>query len=257
MTFAPRTWLAAGLLIATASGDVFAQARESRTVDQSASVLREISAVPDRGIPAALLEKAQGFALFPGMVKAGFVVGGRFGRGVVVVRDASTGAWSNPLFVMLAGGSVGWQIGAQATDLVLVFRTRRSVEGFLNGRGKFTLGADASVAAGPVGRQVGAGTDVRLESEILTYSRTRGLFAGASLEGASLKLTPVATAAYYGRAYSPSEVLTRPDIATPGSAIRLKTVLSQLTGAPLVVPAPKGESPPNGGPAPPPENPAG
>lgn len=230
---------------ATARGQV----REAAAVEHSAVILHEVTVIPDRGIPESLLKSAQGFAIVPGLIKAGFIVGGRFGRGIVVVRDASTGLWSNPVFITLAGGSVGWQVGAQATDLVLVFRTRRSIDGFLQNRGKFTLGADASVAAGPVGRQASAGTDIRLESEILSYSRNRGLFAGVSLEGAVLKLDVPACTSYYGQVVLPFEVLTRHDLPAPASAVRLKTMLSQLTGAPLEVPA----APPSG---PPPAVPA-
>lgn len=229
---------------ATARGQV----REAAAVEHSAVILHEVTVIPERGIPDSLLKSAQGFAIVPGLIKAGFIVGGRFGRGIVVVRDASTGLWSNPVFITLAGGSVGWQAGAQATDLVLVFRTRRSIDGFLQNRGKFTLGADASIAAGPVGRQASAGTDVRLESEILSYSRNRGLFAGVSLEGAALKLDAAACTAYYGRVVLPFEVLTRHDLPAPASAVRLRSMLSQLTGAPLEVPSAPPEGPPSAAP---------
>ena len=120
--------------------------------------------------------------IVPRVIKAGLVVGGRFGRGVVLVRNGK-GCWSNPAFVTLTGGSVGWQIGVQSTDLVLVFKNRKTADRLLHGKDKLTLGADAAVAAGPLGRQAEAGTDARLHAEIYSYSRSRGLFAGISLKG--------------------------------------------------------------------------
>ena len=229
-----------GLLavLVVSAPSAWAQVRETVVVNDSTAVFDELASIPEQGIPKGLLQDAQGFAIVPGLIKAGFLVGGRYGRGVVVVRDQTTGCWSNPIFVTVAGGSFGFQAGAQATDLVLVFRNRRSVDGFLKGRGKFTLGADASVAAGPVGRQAEAGTDIRLESEILSYSRSRGLFAGISLEGAALSHDSRANIAYYGQFLSPFEVLARLDLPAPASAVRLKNILSQLTGAPLSVPTP-------------------
>ena len=132
-------------------------------------------AIPGRQIPETLLAEAQGIAIVPNVIKVGFVAGIRWGHGVVMVRDAE-GEWSLPQFVTLTGGSVGWQAGVQGTDVVLVFLTKKSVEGLW--RGKFTIGADASVAAGPVGHDAAAATDARLRAEILSYSRSRGLFIG-------------------------------------------------------------------------------
>jgi lipid-binding SYLF domain-containing protein len=233
-----RTWLPLVLatLIAPAA-TARAQYHESTTVDASTAVFNDIASIPERGIPHGLLTDAQGFAIVPGLIKAGFIVGGRYGKGIVVVRDQKTGGWSSPVFVTVTGGSVGFQAGAQATDLILVFRTRRSIDGFLQGRGKFTLGADASIAAGPLGRQAEAGTDVRLESEILSYSRSRGLFAGVSLEGAALSHDLRANVAYYGKLMPANLILSRLDLPAPESATRLKRMLSQLTGAPLILPA--------------------
>ncbi len=211
------------------------QARESLTVDEAGMVFREVATIPEAGIPYALLQQAEGFAIIPRVIKAGFIVGGRFGRGVVVVRGLD-GNWSNPVFVTLAGGGVGFQAGAQATDLILVFTSRRSIDGFLQGRGKFTLGADAAVAAGPIGRQLEAGTDVRLESEILSYSRSRGLFAGVSLEGAALSVDWQANVNYYRQVLTTSEILSRPDLPAPASASRLRSVVTQLSAPVVVVP---------------------
>lgn len=228
--------LALGAITTPARG----QARESFTVDESAVVFQEVATIPEAGIPVALLQDAHGFAIIPSVIRAGFIVGGRFGRGVVVVRDPRTGGWSNPIFITVAGGGVGFQAGASATDLILVFRSRKSVESFLRGRGQFTLGADAGVAAGPVGRQLAAGTDVTLRAEILSYSRSRGLFAGISLEGASLKIDWQANVNYYGEVLPTSVILAQPDLPAPASAARLKAVVTQLTTPVVVVPAEPG-----------------
>jgi lipid-binding SYLF domain-containing protein len=146
----------------------------------AAEILGDLTRTPDKGIPQGLLERAYGIAVFPHVVKAAFVVGGRWGKGLISVRQTS--GWSAPAYVEITGGSFGFQIGGQATDLVLVFTSRKGVDSLLSSKVK--LGADASVAAGPVGRAAEAGTDVKLNSEIYAYSRSKGLFAGISLDGA-------------------------------------------------------------------------
>jgi SH3 domain-containing YSC84-like protein 1 len=163
-------------------------------VDSSTNVLNEIMAIPAQGIPRALLKDAQGIAVLPGMIKGGFVVGVRHGRGIAIVKDDS-GNWRAPSFISITGGSIGWQAGVQATDVVLVFKTRKSVQGLLTG--KFTIGADASAAAGPVGREASAATDATLRAEIYSYSRSRGLFAGAAIDGSMISLDNSLTAGYY------------------------------------------------------------
>lgn len=167
---------------------------EAAIVDSSAQVLREIMTIPGNGIPASLLAKSEGIVIVPGMLKGGFVIGAKHGRGVVVVRDQNTN-WQMPQFVTITGGSIGWQAGIQATDLVLVFMTKKSVQGLLTG--KFTIGADASAAAGPVGREASAATDGRLQAEIYSYSRSRGLFAGLSVDGSKINVDGNANAVYY------------------------------------------------------------
>jgi len=169
---------------------------ETKDVQDSANVLSTIMKIPEKGIPPALLRDAQAIVIVPDVIKGAFIVGGRHGTGVLLVRE-SGGHWSDPVFVSLTGGSVGWQVGGTSTDVILVFKNRKGVEGLL--KGKFTLGADASVAAGPVGRSAEAATDIMLKSEILSYSRSRGLFAGVSLEGAALLIDEDATAAYYSK----------------------------------------------------------
>ncbi len=203
-----------------------AQYRETVIVDDSRDVLAEIMAIPASGIPASLLANAQGIVIIPDLVKGGFVVGVRHGRGIVMVRD-ERGFWRPPSFVTLTGGSFGWQIGVQVTDIVLVFKTRSSVQGLL--RGKFTLGADAAAAAGPVGREAAAATDAQLLAEIFTWSRSRGLFAGVSLDGSVLQIDHAANAVFYQGAN-----VTDPNqsIPVPPSAIALMRLVGYYAGTP-------------------------
>ncbi len=173
-----------------------APGEQKEKIDLAGAVLEEIMAIPEKGIPPNLLADAAGIALVPNVIKVGLFLGGRHGTGVLLLRDEQ-GRWSNPAFISLTGGSIGWQIGAQATDVVLVFKNRKSIDGIMEG--KFTIGADAAAAAGPVGRRVEGATDTQLKAEIFSYSRSRGLFAGVSLEGSSLQIDAAANRAYYGR----------------------------------------------------------
>ncbi|MDD4271080.1 MAG: lipid-binding SYLF domain-containing protein [Pirellulales bacterium] len=185
--------------------------KEESIVRTSISVLSEIMAVPVSSIPESMLAEAEGLAIIPNMIKGGFVVGVRHGRGVLLVRDEKND-WHAPVFISMTGGNIGWQIGLQATDVVLVFKTRQSVQGILGG--KFTLGADAAAAAGPVGRQASAGTDGRLKAEIYSYSRSRGLFAGVSIDGSVIQIDQAANASYYLRATPGGPVVVPPSAAT-------------------------------------------
>ena len=151
--------------------------------------------MPDQRAPDWLLARAHGIAVIPNVVKVGLGIGGRGGKGVLVVRNAQ-GGWSNPVFITLGGGSCGWQAGVQTADLLLVLTTDRSIEGITGG--KVTLGADASVAAGPVGRQTSAATDINL-SEVYSYSRASGLFAGIAIDGSVMAIDKKANAIYYGK----------------------------------------------------------
>ncbi len=180
---------------ALSAGPVIAGNKETAIVEESCEVVDALAAIPLKGIPPALFKDAQGVAIFPGVIKASFIFGGRFGRGVFLVREMGN-SWGPPLFVTITGGSFGLQAGAQSTDLILLFKTRASVDRILKGKDKVTLGADLAVAAGPVGRQAEAATDAQLRAEIYSYSRTRGLFAGFSLEGAALHIDSSATVAY-------------------------------------------------------------
>jgi lipid-binding SYLF domain-containing protein len=207
---------------------VHAQHKETAKVYQSIEVLNEIMSIPEGGIPDSLLRSAYGIVIFPGLLKAGFIVGARYGGGIMVVRSDEHG-WSNPVFFTLIGGSIGWQIGAQSTDIILVFRTIRSLDAITSG--KFTLGADASVAAGPVGRHASAETDIYFSAEILSYSRSRGLFAGLSVEGAALQVDYDATAQFYGRpAILPMQVFRSYDMQVPTVVDELKKILRSYSG---------------------------
>ncbi len=214
----------AGLLLFV--GPAFGQYRETVVVNDAREVVTEIMAIPANGIPASLLANAQGIVIVPDLVKGGFVVGARYGRGIVMVRD-ERGFWRPPAFVTLAGGSVGWQIGLQVTDIILVFKSRSSVDNLM--RGKFTVGADAAAAAGPVGREAAAATDAGLRAEIYTYSRSRGLFAGVSLDGSVLQIDHTANAAFYQGAN-----VTDPaqSIPVPAPAIALMRTVGYYTGTP-------------------------
>jgi lipid-binding SYLF domain-containing protein len=196
--------LLACLLTLLAAGLLPAHARDTATrADDAVRVLNEIMRAPDRGIPRDLLTEAEAVAVIPDVVKAGFVLGGRFGRGMLAVRMAD-GTWSNPTYISITGGSVGFQAGVQSTDVVLVFRTRRGVDGVVNG--KFTLGADAAIAAGPLGRSAAAATDAQLKAEIYSYSRSRGLFAGVALDGAVLGIDHDANESEYGANVTPRRI---------------------------------------------------
>ncbi len=208
-------------------GATAGQAEDDR-LRSADEVLHQISEIPENAIPPELLADAYGIAVIPGVIKAGFVVGGRWGKGVIAVRE--NGAWSNPSFITLAGGSIGWQIGAQSTDIVLVFKTRRGVENLASG--KVTLGADAAIAAGPVGRQASAATDAHMKAEIYSYSRSRGLFAGLALEGAVLQPDDDANANAYGGHVSSWDVLENRVFTTPALAQQFKQTLTQYAPLP-------------------------
>jgi len=169
---------------------------EDQRANDASRVLGEILRIPDDSIPSNLLQDAQAIAVIPNVVKASFVVGGRRGRGLIAIRGAD-GTWSHPSFITLTGGSFGFQAGVQSADVILVFRSKRGVDSIVNG--KFTLGADASVAAGPVGRSAQASTDEQLKAEIYSYSRARGLFAGVSLDGTRLGIDNKSNQETYGK----------------------------------------------------------
>jgi lipid-binding SYLF domain-containing protein len=191
-------------------------------VMNSTNVFAQAMVMPQNEIPRSLLAEAQAVAIVPSMVRGAFVFGVQHGRGVLVLRDAN-GQWQPPRFIQITGGSIGYQIGVQATDLVLVFRTRQSVANLL--RGTMKVGVDASAAAGPVGRQTSAATDIQLQAEILSYSRARGAFVGVSIDGSVISLDPNAEAIYY---QTPG--------AVPASTVQLLQTLAAYSAvAPLAV----------------------
>jgi lipid-binding SYLF domain-containing protein len=174
--------LSAGIL---SVGLSYAGESAATRLKSSAEVLTEIMSTPDKGIPQELLEKSECIVIVPGMKKAAFIVGGNYGRGFMLCRNPSGTGWSAPAGVKVEGGSVGFQIGGSETDVIMLVMNKGGAEKLLSS--KFTLGADASVAAGPVGRTSSAETDLKMNAEILTYSRARGVFAGVALDGATLR----------------------------------------------------------------------
>ena len=206
---------------------VLAGTREEQRVGDAADVLDQLLRIPEKTIPPALLSRAYAVAVIPDVVKVGFGLGARRGKGVMVVRQDDN-SWSNPAFVKLTGGSIGWQVGAQSTDVILVFKTRKGVVDVSGG--KLTLGADASIAAGPVGRHTEIATDLRFEAEVVSYSRSRGLFAGVALEGAGVTMDRKANAAFYGDpSMTPEKIfVSSPNIA-PDIANRFVQILTAQT----------------------------
>lgn len=205
----------------------WAASREEKRVADAADVVDQLSRIPEKAIPPSLLSRAYAVAVVPNVVRAAFGLGARRGKGVLVVRQDDN-SWSNPAFVTLTGGSFGWQIGAASTDVILVFKTRKGVDGIANG--KLTLGANASVAAGPVGRDTAVATDIVLEAEVYSYSRSRGLFAGVALEGAGVTMDRKANAAFYGStSMTPEKIfMSSPNIA-PDIANTFVQVLTAQT----------------------------
>ena len=181
---------------------------ESDQVDRvvkATTVLEEIMGAPDKAIPHSVLAKAEGIAVFPSTVKGGFIFGAHRGRGIISVRDRDADTWSAPAFLTLTGGSFGAQIGAQAIDVVLVIMNRQGLENLLGNQ--FKLGVDASVAAGPVGRDAEVSTDVQMRATILSYSRARGLFAGVTLKGTAIRRDKDSNDDFYGKPYETREIV--------------------------------------------------
>jgi lipid-binding SYLF domain-containing protein len=230
--------LLAGLTLITGAPQLHAQAaREQGHLLMATQVLEELSATPDTFIPDRLLDRAYAIAVVPDVTKVAFIAGGRRGKGVMVVRDKN-GHFSNPVFIALTGGSFGWQAGVQSTDIVLVFTTRRGVEGITGG--KVTLGADASVAAGPVGRQASIATDSNFSAEVYSYSRNRGLFAGIALDGSVLSIDHSANSLLYNKPDVTASDIINGDVTTTDSTAQrfLAAVASSTGGASATASAP-------------------
>jgi lipid-binding SYLF domain-containing protein len=227
--------------LAVAAARAPGQSADESVVEAATDVLRETMLLPAEQIPRHLLAEARGIAVFPSMLKGGLVLGVRHGRGIISVRDRYE-KWQPPVFLSITGGSVGWQVGLQATDLILVFRTRKSIGDLL--QNKVTLGVDAAVSAGPVGRMAAASTDLMLRAEILSYSRSRGLFAGVSLDGSSLQVDPAKGQLYYaGSGTNSLGISVSPTSTIPASAQKFLVELASHTASVPTAGATAGETP--------------
>lgn len=203
---------------------------EISKINAATEVIQEITGIPE-GISPELLGNAYGIVIIPGTIKLGFFFGGQYGSGIAMIRGED-GSWSNPSFVYIAGGSFGLQFGAVSSDIILVFKTRKSVMGLA--KGNFTLGGDAAVAAGPVGRRAVAATDWQLKAEIYSYARSRGLFAGISLDGSVLAIDTNANENFYAKPdISANEIFGSPPCSAP-SVERLKNFLNKSASAPAM-----------------------
>jgi lipid-binding SYLF domain-containing protein len=234
-----------GLFLSLNATGAWAQAREEGRLLMAAQVLDELRAQRDQYIPDRLLERAYAIAVIPDMTKVAFFAGGRHGNGVMVVRDKD-GRFSNPTFISMTGGSFGFQWGVQAIDIVLVFTTRKGVEGITGG--KFTLGADASVAAGPLGRQASAATDSTFHAEVYSYSRTRGVFAGLALDGTALTMDEDANDAFYRKHVAASEIIAGNVKTSDDAARRFITSVNGSTPTQTASAAPSAPAAPAEGP---------
>jgi lipid-binding SYLF domain-containing protein len=221
--------LAAALVLLSSSLVAFAGPREDERARNATRVMREIQSIPESAIPDKLLDQAHAIAVIPDTLKAGLFIGGRRGHGLLAVKSPD-GTWSAPSFIKLTGGSIGLQAGVQSSDIVLVFNSPRGLEGIVNG--EFTLGADAGVAAGPVGRTAAVATDGELKAEIWSWSRARGLFAGVALDGAVLSIDDDANVAAYGAGTTPRMIFEGRPQGRPGEAITaFRDSLEEATAA--------------------------
>ncbi|MEP6594393.1 MAG: lipid-binding SYLF domain-containing protein, partial [Ginsengibacter sp.] len=200
------------------------QDKEAEKVEAASKVLTDFTKMKEK-IPQQLLQITQGIIVIPKLLNAGFVVGGKRGKGIAVVKRED-GTWSDPAFITLTGGSIGFQVGVQSIDLVLVFKNRETLEKI--GRGSFTLGGDASITAGPVGRNSSASTDYKLEAEVYSYSRSKGLFAGISLSGSALDVDSKANEAFYGGETDAATIFSNSAKKTPEAVAKLKATLESL-----------------------------
>ncbi|MVN22094.1 lipid-binding SYLF domain-containing protein [Mucilaginibacter arboris] len=201
-----------------------AQDKQQQKLDASTKVIQEFGKLRE-SIPKQLMQKTEGIIIIPGLINAGFVVGGKRGKGIAMIKNAD-GTWSNPVFLTMTGGSLGFQAGIQSVDLVLVFLDKTSLQNI--GKSSFTLGGDISVAAGPVGRNSSAGTDYKMESEVYSYSRSKGLFAGISLSGSSLDIDQKANSSFYGDEDGAAALFANKKASTVPAVKTLKQTLTNL-----------------------------
>jgi lipid-binding SYLF domain-containing protein len=229
--------LGALVLLLSVAGAAVAGVAEDARARNAIRVLTDIQAIPESAIPDKLFDEARAIVVVPDTIKAGFIIGGRRGHGLLSVRSPD-GSWSNPSFISLTGGSIGLQAGVQSADVVLVFRSDRGLESIVNG--KFTLGADAGVAAGPVGRNASAQTDGEMKAEIWSWSRARGLFAGVALDGAVLSIDDAANEAVYGRDTTPRMIFEGRAAQRPSDAVvSFRDRLEETTAAAHAARAPR------------------
>ena len=208
------------------TGLVLAQSDEAERIDAATRVLSESSTMPEHEIPRSVLQKAEAVAVFPAVKKGGFVVGGQWGRGVISARSRKTETWSSPAFLTLTGGSVGLQAGGQEVDLVLVIMDPAGLERLIGNQ--FKLGVDASAAAGPVGRDAQAATDLQMRAKILSYSRARGLFAGVTLNAGTIRQDRDANERFYRRHYSTRDIVIDRFGGAPDPVPAWRDLLSRL-----------------------------
>ena len=201
--------------------------KQRKILRTSQLILEEIQKSPDQQIPMNLISKAKAIIVFPTMLKAGFFVGARYGKGIAAVRTEETGEWGPPAFLYTTGGSFGFQFGMEAVDLILLVMSKRGLEGLL--REQFTLGGDIAISAGPVGRHAEASADVFMQGEIYSYSRSKGLFGGVSLKGTIIATDSDANLAYYGHPYTSEEILlTKQVLKIPESGNQFIEIFNNL-----------------------------
>jgi len=219
-----RSYLAVFAITASLAPALFAQTEADKRLDAAADLVTDMMNASDKGIPQDLLNKSECVVLVPGLKKAAFVVGAKYGRGFVACRMPNGTGWTAPGSIRIEGGSVGFQLGASEQDVLLLVMNMTGMKRLL--QDKFTLGAEATVAAGPLGRDATAQTDAIMRAEMLSYSRSRGLFAGISLQGATLRPDVDANEELYGKKISNKEILTG-DLHAPASAAKLETLLNK------------------------------
>ena len=219
-------FLFVSILLASTAPGAHADEEENKRAENAVRVLKEVMEAPDKAVPRDLLQNAHAIAVVPDVIKAGLVIGGRHGNGLISVKTRD-GTWSNPAFVSMTGGSIGFQAGVSSTDVILVFRTQRGVDSIVHG--KFTLGADASAAAGPVGRSATASTDAQLKAEIYSYSRARGLFAGAALDGTAITIDNDANQATYGDGVTTRRIFDGGVSRVPDPIVDFRDLLEEYT----------------------------
>ncbi len=213
------------MCIISLSAMAFAQDKWDNMIVECAKVFEEMTQMPEKGIPSGLVEDCYAIAIFPNTIEAGFVIGGQYAQGVIISKDKKTGNWSAPAIFNLKGGSFGWQIGGQAADNILLIMSERGLDGLM--KSKFKLGADASISAGPLGRDAAAATDAQLKGGILSYSRSRGAFIGLKLDGSIIKFNKSANKNVYGRGVTANDILIKKTVQPTSYADRLMKSLKK------------------------------